>query len=173
MPNTSSIISNVTLVSAKPNSKLIKTEKSPKPKPAAPLILVLRKTLLFPTRQANNTSNIVISRYGAEDRVIEPVFCEVQLQRSPPSKHMWGAVGRLLSSCVAFLGFYTVGTVLYPISGQVFDEGHGESDVLHSARWHDGDWVVDEIREAWLRCFVWMVNIEKFFDLSESLVTAL
>ncbi|GFU77672.1 transposable element Tcb2 transposase [Trichonephila clavipes] len=51
--------------------------------------------------------------------------------------------------------------------------GHGESGVLHSARWHDGDWMIDGIREAWLRCFVWMVNLEKFFDLAESLVTAL
>ncbi|GFU58160.1 uncharacterized protein TNCV_696732 [Trichonephila clavipes] len=57
---------------------------------------------------------------------------------------------------VAFLGFWTVRTVLNPISGQVFDEGHGESGVLHSARWHDGDWMVDGIREAWFRCFVWM-----------------
>ncbi|GFU38657.1 hypothetical protein TNCV_2983581 [Trichonephila clavipes] len=47
------------------------------------------------------------------------------------------------------------------------------SGVLHSARWHDGDWMIDGIREAWLRCFVWMVNLEKFFDLAESLVTAL
>ncbi|GFU56231.1 uncharacterized protein TNCV_712871 [Trichonephila clavipes] len=64
--------------------------------------------------------------------------------------------------CVAFLGFWTVRTVLNPISGQVFDEAHGESGVLHSARWHDGDWMIDGIREAWLRCFVWMVNLEKF-----------
>ncbi|GFW89000.1 uncharacterized protein TNCV_2684341 [Trichonephila clavipes] len=62
----------------------------------------------------------------------------------------------------AFLGFWTVRTVLNPISGQVFDEGHGESGVLHSARWHDGDWMIDGIREAWLRCFVWMVSLEKF-----------
>ncbi|GFW46528.1 uncharacterized protein TNCV_4812151 [Trichonephila clavipes] len=74
---------------------------------------------------------------------------------------------------VAFLGFWTVRTVLNPISGQVFDEGHDESGVLHSARWHDGDWMVDGIREAWLRCFVCMVNLEKFFDLAESLVTDL
>ncbi|GFT31853.1 uncharacterized protein TNCV_2035801 [Trichonephila clavipes] len=63
---------------------------------------------------------------------------------------------------VAFLGFWTVRTVLNPISGQAFDEGHDESGVLHSANWHDGDWMVDGIREAWLRCFVWMVNLEKF-----------
>ncbi|GFX02800.1 uncharacterized protein TNCV_4437821 [Trichonephila clavipes] len=63
---------------------------------------------------------------------------------------------------VAFLGFWTVRTVLNPISGQVFDEEHGESGVLHSARWHDGDWMIDGIREAWLRCFVWMVNLVKF-----------
>ncbi|GFX47550.1 uncharacterized protein TNCV_3015691 [Trichonephila clavipes] len=59
------------------------------------------------------------------------------------------------------------------LGGQVFDEGHGESGVLHSAKWHDGDWMVDGVREAWLRCFVWMVNFEKFFDLAESLLTAL
>ncbi|GFU57512.1 uncharacterized protein TNCV_3636761 [Trichonephila clavipes] len=58
---------------------------------------------------------------------------------------------------VAFLGFWTVRTVLNPISGQVFDEGHAESGVLHSARWHGGDWMVDGIREAWLLCFVWVV----------------
>ncbi|PRD32527.1 UNVERIFIED_CONTAM: hypothetical protein NCL1_20155 [Trichonephila clavipes] len=63
---------------------------------------------------------------------------------------------------VAFLGFWTVRKVLNPISGQDFDEGHDESDVLHSARWHDGDWVVDGIREAWLRCFVWMENFQSF-----------
>ncbi|GFV46827.1 uncharacterized protein TNCV_4856921 [Trichonephila clavipes] len=63
---------------------------------------------------------------------------------------------------VAFLGFWTVRTVINPIYGQVFDEGHGESGVLHSARRHDGDWMIDGIREAWLRCFVWMVSLEKF-----------
>ncbi|GFV36034.1 uncharacterized protein TNCV_2867921 [Trichonephila clavipes] len=63
---------------------------------------------------------------------------------------------------VAFLGFWTVRTVLNPISGQVIDEGYGESGVLHSARWHGGDWMVGGIREAWLLCFVWMVNLEKF-----------
>ncbi|GFV27758.1 uncharacterized protein TNCV_4169801 [Trichonephila clavipes] len=61
-----------------------------------------------------------------------------------------------------FLGFWTVRTVLNPISGQVFDEGHGESGVLHSAKWHDCDWMVDGIWEAWLRCFVWMENLEMF-----------
>ncbi|GFV30205.1 uncharacterized protein TNCV_96821 [Trichonephila clavipes] len=66
------------------------------------------------------------------------------------------AVVHSLISCVAFLGFWTARTVLKPISGQIFDEGHGESGVLHSARWHDGDWMLDGIREAWLRCFVWM-----------------
>ncbi|GFV20178.1 uncharacterized protein TNCV_4194761 [Trichonephila clavipes] len=65
---------------------------------------------------------------------------------------------------VAFLGFWTVRTVLNPISGQVFDEGHDESGLLHSARWHDGYWMVDGIREAWLRCFVWMENLEKFLN---------
>ncbi|GFX04739.1 hypothetical protein TNCV_2247221 [Trichonephila clavipes] len=43
---------------------------------------------------------------------------------------------------VAFLGFWTVKTVLNPISGQVFDGGHGDSGVLHSARWHDDDWAI-------------------------------
>ncbi|GFT54048.1 uncharacterized protein TNCV_154051 [Trichonephila clavipes] len=65
-------------------------------------------------------------------------------------------------NCIAFLGFWTVKTVLNPISGQVFDEGHVDSGVLHSARWHDGDWLIDGIREAWLRCFVWMVSLKKF-----------
>ncbi|GFX15054.1 uncharacterized protein TNCV_4898211 [Trichonephila clavipes] len=71
---------------------------------------------------------------------------------------------------VAFLGFWTVRTVLNPISGQVFGEGHDESGVLHSARWHDGDWMVDGKREAWLRLDV---EYRKVFDLAESLVTAL
>ncbi|GFX87392.1 transposable element Tc1 transposase [Trichonephila clavipes] len=44
---------------------------------------------------------------------------------------------------VAFLGIWTVKTVLNPISGQVFDVGLDESGVLHSAYWHDGDWLVD------------------------------
>ncbi|GFX53379.1 mariner Mos1 transposase [Trichonephila clavipes] len=78
---------------------------------------------------------------------------------------------------VTFLGFWTVKTVLNPISGQVFDEGHGESGVLHSPRWHDGDWMIDGIREAWLRCFVWMPgrrsksrqeNIERVKQLVEN-----
>ncbi|GFU91502.1 uncharacterized protein TNCV_2542701 [Trichonephila clavipes] len=73
---------------------------------------------------------------------------------------------------VAFLGFWTVRTVLNPISGQDFDEGPDECGVLHSARWHDGDWMVDGIREAWLRCFIWMENFQSF-NLAESLVTAL
>ncbi|GFW10253.1 hypothetical protein TNCV_4812211 [Trichonephila clavipes] len=47
---------------------------------------------------------------------------------------------------VAFLGFWTVRTVLNPISGQGFDEGHGESGVFRSARWHDGDWLDVGIR---------------------------
>ncbi|GFV50227.1 uncharacterized protein TNCV_621401 [Trichonephila clavipes] len=57
---------------------------------------------------------------------------------------------------VAFWASGLVRTVLNPILGQVFNEGHDESGVLHSARWHDGDWMVDGIRETWLRCFVWM-----------------
>ncbi|GFU91566.1 hypothetical protein TNCV_2543321 [Trichonephila clavipes] len=32
-----------------------------------------------------------------------------------------------------FLGIWTVKTVLNPISGQVFDAGHDESGVFHSA----------------------------------------
>ncbi|GFX92025.1 uncharacterized protein TNCV_5004891 [Trichonephila clavipes] len=67
---------------------------------------------------------------------------------------------------VAYLGFWTVKTVLNPISGQVFDEGHGESGVLRSAEWHDGDWLDDGIREAWLLCFVRMVEFQKFFALA-------
>ncbi|GFW58352.1 uncharacterized protein TNCV_2635261 [Trichonephila clavipes] len=71
---------------------------------------------------------------------------------------------------VAFLGFWTVRTILNPISGQDFDEGHDESGVLHSARWHDDDWMIDGIREAWLRLDE---EFSKFFYLAESLVTAL
>ncbi|GFS77104.1 uncharacterized protein TNCV_3757361 [Trichonephila clavipes] len=63
---------------------------------------------------------------------------------------------------VAFLGFWTVQTVLNPISGQVFDEGHGESGVLRSAEWHDEDWFYDGIREAWLLYIVRMVGFQKF-----------
>ncbi|GFV87371.1 uncharacterized protein TNCV_4033431 [Trichonephila clavipes] len=64
------------------------------------------------------------------------------------------------SSGVVFWGFWTVRTVLNPISGQDFDERHDESGVLHSARWHNGDWMVDGILEAWLRGFVWMENFQ-------------
>ncbi|GFV26221.1 uncharacterized protein TNCV_3150211 [Trichonephila clavipes] len=47
-----------------------------------------------------------------------------------------------------YLDICTVKTVLNPISGQVFDAGHNESGVFLSAEWHDGDWLVDGIREA-------------------------
>ncbi|GFW00083.1 uncharacterized protein TNCV_3568711 [Trichonephila clavipes] len=66
---------------------------------------------------------------------------------------------------VAVLGFWTVRTVLNPISGQDFDAGHDESGVLHSARWHDGDWMFDGIRKAWLWCFVWMENFQSLLTL--------
>ncbi|GFX23264.1 uncharacterized protein TNCV_4560461 [Trichonephila clavipes] len=69
---------------------------------------------------------------------------------------------RVAALHVAFLGFWTVKTVLNPISGQFFDEGHGESGVLRSAEWHDDDWLDDGIREAWLLCFVRMVDFQKF-----------
>ncbi|GFW48512.1 uncharacterized protein TNCV_1110711 [Trichonephila clavipes] len=55
-----------------------------------------------------------------------------------------------------YLGIWNVKTVLNPISGQVFDAGHDESGVFLSAEWHDGNWLVDGIREAWLRCFFWV-----------------
>ncbi|GFU77191.1 hypothetical protein TNCV_4895111 [Trichonephila clavipes] len=48
-----------------------------------------------------------------------------------------------------FLGLwdYTLrSSALNPLSGQVFDKGAWrECGVLHSARWHDGDWMIDEI----------------------------
>ncbi|GFT15495.1 uncharacterized protein TNCV_3265031 [Trichonephila clavipes] len=73
----------------------------------------------------------------------------------------WSSLVAMPDACVsvgvAFLGIWTVKTVLNPISGQVFDEGHGESGVLRSAEWHDDDWLDDGIREAWLLCFVRMV----------------
>ncbi|GFV48240.1 calpain-A [Trichonephila clavipes] len=81
--------------------------------------------------------------------------------------HSFNSVIELDTLGVAFLGFWTVKTVLNPISGQVFDEGHGDSGVLLSARWHDGDWLIDGIREAWLRCFVWM-NVFKQYDIDHS-----
>ncbi|GFY24226.1 uncharacterized protein TNCV_1012771 [Trichonephila clavipes] len=80
--------------------------------------------------------------------------CTLNLSRAQTSSHRCGNV--------AFLGFWTVKTVLNPISGQFFDEGHGESGVLRSAEWHDGDWLDDGIREAWLLCFVRMVDFQKF-----------
>ncbi|GFT36867.1 uncharacterized protein TNCV_174672 [Trichonephila clavipes] len=73
----------------------------------------------------------------------------------PPSHNR--IVNVACGSGVAFLGFWTVKTVLNPISGQVFDEEHDESGVLRSAEWHDDDWLDDGIREAWLLCFVRMV----------------
>ncbi|GFX14182.1 hypothetical protein TNCV_1766761 [Trichonephila clavipes] len=51
-----------------------------------------------------------------------------------------------------YLGIWTGKIVLNPISGQVFYAGHDESGGFLSAEWHDGDWLVDGIREAWLRC---------------------
>ncbi|GFS79289.1 hypothetical protein TNCV_4409451 [Trichonephila clavipes] len=66
-----------------------------------------------------------------------------------------------------FFGRLDCKIVLNPISGQVFDEGHDESGVVHSAEWHDDDWLDDGIREAWLLCIVRMVlkpmNITLFF----------
>ncbi|GFV39472.1 hypothetical protein TNCV_4796691 [Trichonephila clavipes] len=44
-----------------------------------PIDHCLNEDTLPPTSRANNTSNIVVSRQGAEDRVIDPVSCEVQL----------------------------------------------------------------------------------------------
>ncbi|GFW84491.1 uncharacterized protein TNCV_212951 [Trichonephila clavipes] len=61
-----------------------------------------------------------------------------------------------------FFGRLDCEAVLNPISGQVFDEGHDESGVVHSAEWHDDDWLDDGIREAWLLCFVRMVVFQKF-----------
>ncbi|GFX05161.1 hypothetical protein TNCV_1958171 [Trichonephila clavipes] len=40
-----------------------------------------------------------------------------------------------------FFGRLDCEAVLNPISGHVFDEGHGESGVLRSAEWHDDDWL--------------------------------
>ncbi|GFT18955.1 uncharacterized protein TNCV_4725921 [Trichonephila clavipes] len=57
-----------------------------------------------------------------------------------------------------YLGIWTVKTVFNPISGQVFDAGHDDSRDFLSAEWHDGDWLADRIREAWLRCFFWVEN---------------
>ncbi|GFX32676.1 tc3a_0 protein [Trichonephila clavipes] len=39
---------------------------------------------------------------------------------------------------------------------RVYDVGHGKSGVYHSAEWHDGDWLGDGIREAWLWFFIWV-----------------
>ncbi|GFV71892.1 hypothetical protein TNCV_2458271 [Trichonephila clavipes] len=61
-----------------------------------------------------------------------------------------------------FFGRLDCEAVLNPISGHVFDEGHGESGVVRSAEWHDDDWLDDRIREAWLLCFVGMVVFQKF-----------
>ncbi|GFW52965.1 hypothetical protein TNCV_2899011 [Trichonephila clavipes] len=61
-----------------------------------------------------------------------------------------------------FFGRLDCEAVLNPISGHVFDEGHGESGVLRSAEWHDDDWLDDRIREAWLLCFVGMVVFQSF-----------
>ncbi|GFW96805.1 hypothetical protein TNCV_2159411 [Trichonephila clavipes] len=74
----------------------------------------------------------------------------------------------LVDRRVVVLGFWTVRTVLNPISGQDFDAGHADSGVLQSARWHDGDWL------RW-RGYVLRLDGEfsKFFDLADSLVTAL
>ncbi|GFU53688.1 uncharacterized protein TNCV_838001 [Trichonephila clavipes] len=58
-----------------------------------------------------------------------------------------------------YLGIWTVKTVLNPISVQVFDAEHDESGFFLSAEWHDGDWLIDGIREAWLRWFFWVENV--------------
>ncbi|GFU01973.1 hypothetical protein TNCV_1524571 [Trichonephila clavipes] len=39
---------------------------------------------------------------------------------------------------------------------RVYDVGHDKSGVYHSAEWHDGDWLGDGIREAWLWFFIWV-----------------
>ncbi|GFS64178.1 hypothetical protein TNCV_3945331 [Trichonephila clavipes] len=39
---------------------------------------------------------------------------------------------------------------------RVYDAGHGNSGVFHSAEWHDGDLSSDGIREAWLWFFIWV-----------------
>ncbi|GFS90284.1 hypothetical protein TNCV_508931 [Trichonephila clavipes] len=62
-----------------------------------------------------------------------------------------------------FFGRLDCEAVLNPISGHVFDEGHGESGVVRSAEWHDDDWLDNRIREAWLLCFVGMVVFQSNF----------
>ncbi|GFV96133.1 uncharacterized protein TNCV_1870931 [Trichonephila clavipes] len=85
-----------------------------------------------------------------------------ELQRREEALLRRGVERECVHGGVAVWGFWTVKTALNPISGQDFEAGHDKSGVLDSAWWHDGDWMVDGIRKAWLRCFIWM---EIFFLL--------
>ncbi|GFV75999.1 hypothetical protein TNCV_1455961 [Trichonephila clavipes] len=51
-----------------------------------------------PTSQAKSTSNIVVSRYGVEERVIDPVSSEVQPNSTYCSYTCWRQ-GRLKTLC--------------------------------------------------------------------------
>ncbi|GFU52003.1 hypothetical protein TNCV_862031 [Trichonephila clavipes] len=48
-----------------------------------------------------------------------------------------------------FFGRLDCEAVLNPISGHVFDEGHGESGVLRSAEWHDDEQVLKECKPCY------------------------
>ncbi|GFT48287.1 HTH_Tnp_Tc3_2 domain-containing protein [Trichonephila clavipes] len=61
----------------------------------------------------------------------------------------------------SFLGIWTVKQYKSHIV-RVYDAGHGESSVYHSAEWHDGDWSNYGIREA---CFIWVENVLSFLSL--------
>ncbi|GFT89033.1 hypothetical protein TNCV_3084641 [Trichonephila clavipes] len=73
-----------------------------------------------------------------------------------------------------FLGIWTIKTVLNPISSHfpsVFDAGYGERGVFLSAEWHDDDWLIDGIREAWLWCFFWVENFQSFNFIVKNALT--
>ncbi|GFW83162.1 hypothetical protein TNCV_3237091 [Trichonephila clavipes] len=53
------------------------------------------------------------------------------------------------------LGVWTVNSPQSHIV-RVYDAGHGKSGVFPSAEWHDGDWLSDGVREAWLWFFIWV-----------------
>ncbi|GFX94152.1 uncharacterized protein TNCV_4291971 [Trichonephila clavipes] len=123
-------------------------------------------TLFFDTVASDIETFVTVCNKYEEITMVKPEALQCKEYSDPPQYCFGSYIPRVRLSVkgtgVAFLGFWTVRTVLNPISGQVFDEGHDESGVLHFARWRDGDWMVDGIREAWLRCFVWMVKLEKF-----------
>ncbi|GFT88135.1 hypothetical protein TNCV_1891551 [Trichonephila clavipes] len=61
-----------------------------------------------------------------------------------------------------FLGVWAVTQSSIPCLDR-FDVGLGEGGVFHFALWYGGDWLVDEIWEAWQTCFIRMGDVQSFW----------